>query len=120
MINLLEQAIGYRFKNISYLQNALTHSSFANEHGGKRIDCNERLEFLGDSVLSLTVCRYLYESYPDLPEGRLTVMRKNLVCQRALADYSTKIGLGEYLLLGRGEAKDGREKPKILEDAFEV
>ncbi len=116
----LQTCIGYTFADPSLLQRALTHSSFANEHGGNRIDCNERLEFLGDSVLSLTVCRYLYETYPDLPEGRLTVIRKNLVCQRALADYGAKIGLGEYLLLGRGEAKDGREKPKILEDAFEA
>lgn len=116
----LQARIGYTFADLSLLQQALTHSSFSNEHGGKRIDCNERLEFLGDSVLSLSVCRYLYETYPELPEGRLTVIRKNLVCQRALADYGVQIGLGEYLLLGRGEAKDGREKPKILEDAFEA
>ena len=71
-------------------------------------------------MLSLVVCRYLYETYPELPEGRLTVLRKNVVCQKALADYATEIGLGAYLLLGRGEEKDGREKPKLLEDAFEA
>lgn len=120
-ISVLQGRIGYHFRNEALLQTALTHSSFANEHFlGDRTKCNERLEFLGDSVLSLTVCNYLYNAYPDLPEGRLTVLRKNLVCQRALADYGMQISLGDYLLLGRGEAKDGREKPKLLEDAFEA
>ena len=116
----LEDRIGYRFQSISLLDTALTHTSFVNEQRGARIESNERLEFLGDSVLSLTVCKYLYHTYPELPEGRLTVLRKNLVCQRALADYATEIGLGRYLRLGRGEEKDGREKPKLLEDAFEA
>ena len=116
----LEARIGYRFQNSALLQRALTHTSSANEQGGDRRISNERLEFLGDSVLSLTVCRYLYEAYSDLPEGRLTVLRKNVVCQKALADYGMQIELGAYLLLGRGEEKDGREKPKLLEDAFEA
>ena len=116
----LELRIGYRFADRTLLERALTHASFANEHSGNRILCNERLEFLGDSVLSLTVCNYLYNAYPQLPEGRLTVLRKNLVCQRALADYGMQISLGDYLFLGKGEAKDGREKPKLLEDAFEA
>lgn len=116
----LQAKIGYRFADESLLIQALTHSSYANEHNVGRIASNERLEFLGDSVLSLTVCDYLYNTYPDLTEGQLTVLRKNLVCQRALADYATQIELGAYLLLGRGEARDGREKPKILEDAFEA
>lgn len=116
----LEQRIGYTFDHPDLLRTALTHSSFANEHMGGREGCNERLEFLGDSVLSMTVCNYLYRTYPQLPEGRLTVLRKNLVCQRALADYAMQIRLGDFLLLGRGEAKDGREKPKLLEDAFEA
>ncbi|MBQ8340829.1 MAG: ribonuclease III [Clostridia bacterium] len=119
-LNTLETRLGYHFKDPSLLQTALTHSSFANEHFGGRQGCNERLEFLGDSVLSLTVCNYLYRTYTEWPEGRLTVLRKNLVCQRALADYATKLQLGSYLLLGKGEAKDGREKPKLLEDAFEA
>ncbi|MBQ9099102.1 MAG: ribonuclease III [Clostridia bacterium] len=119
-IRELQRRMGYTFHDESLLRTALTHSSFANEHFGGREGCNERLEFLGDSVLSLTVCNYLYHAYTDLPEGRLTVLRKNLVCQRALADYATQIGLGEFLLLGKGEAKDGREKPKLLEDAFEA
>ena len=116
----LQARIGYRFADEALLLQALTHSSYANEHSVGRIASNERLEFLGDSVLSLTVCDYLYSTYPDLTEGQLTVLRKNLVCQRALADYATRIELGAYLLLGRGEARDGREKPKILEDAFEA
>ena len=116
----LEQRIGYHFRDKSLVERALTHSSYANEHTGNRIHCNERLEFLGDSVLSLCACKYLYATYPELPEGRLTVLRKNVVCQRALAEYGAQIALGEYLLLGKGESKDGREKPKILEDAFEA
>ena len=116
----LEERLSYRFRNAELLRTALTHSSYANEHMGGRAGCNERLEFLGDSVLSLTVCNFLYRAYPDLPEGQLTVLRKNVVCQRALADYGMQIGLGKYLLLGRGEEKDGREKPKLLEDAFEA
>ena len=119
-MNELEKRLGYHFADPALLQTALTHSSYANENYGGREGCNERLEFLGDSVLSLTVCNYLYRTYPALPEGRLTVLRKNLVCQRALADYAAQIGLGGYLLLGKGEAKDGREKPKLLEDAFEA
>lgn len=116
----LEKRLGYKFRDTALLRTALTHSSFANEHMGGRQGCNERLEFLGDSVLSLTVCNYLFRTYPELPEGRLTVLRKNLVCQRALADYATQLHLGDFLLLGKGEAKDGREKPKLLEDAFEA
>ena len=119
-INQLEKRLGYTFGDAELLRTAMTHSSFANEHMGGRQGCNERLEFLGDSVLSLTVCNYLYRAYPELPEGRLTVLRKNLVCQRALADYAMQLRLGEFLLLGKGEAKDGREKPKLLEDAFEA
>lgn len=119
-ISKLEQRLGYTFGDIGLLRTAMTHSSFANEHMGGREGCNERLEFLGDSVLSLTVCNYLYRAYPTLPEGRLTVLRKNLVCQRALADYAMQLRLGDFLLLGKGEAKDGREKPKLLEDAFEA
>ena len=119
-IAALQTRIGYQFADESLLLQALTHTSFANEQGVGRIGSNERLEFLGDSVLSLTVCDYLYRTYPNLPEGQLTVLRKNLVCQRALADYATKIELGAYLLLGKGEERVGREKPKLLEDAFEA
>lgn len=116
----LEARIGYHFKAPELLTKALTHSSYVNESGARRVDCNERLEFLGDSVLSVIACSYLYRKYPLLPEGQLTIMRKNVVCQPALAAYAAQIGLGEYLLLGHGEEKDGREKPKLLEDAFEA
>jgi len=119
-MSCLEERIGYRFADATLLRRALTHSSYANEQMGGRDASNERLEFLGDSVLSLKVCNYLYHAYPELPEGRLTVLRKNLVCQRALTDYAQQISLGSYLLLGKGEEKDGREKPKLLEDAFEA
>ena len=119
-IEELQARMGYSFADPALLTRALTHSSFANEQKGNRIASNERLEFLGDSVLSMVVCNYLYRTYPELPEGRLTVLRKNIVCQRALADYAMQLRLGDFLLLGRGEEKDGREKPKLLEDAFEA
>lgn len=119
-VQALEERIGYTFTDRELLLRALTHTSYANEHKGGRDGSNERLEFLGDSVLSLLVCDYLYNTYPTLPEGRLTLLRKNVVCQRALADYATRLELGSFLRLGKGEEKDGREKPKLLEDAFEA
>lgn len=119
-LETLQKRIGYHFGDSSLLLQAMAHSSYANEQRGGRLFSNERLEFLGDSVLSLVVCNHLYRTYPDLPEGNLTILRKNLVCQRALAGYAAKIELGYHLLLGKGEEKDGRSKPKILEDAFEA
>ena len=116
----LEARIGYAFRDPSLLQTALTHTSFVNENNGGRTASNERLEFLGDSVLSIIVTRYLYSAYPDLPEGKLTTMRQNLINGGALAAFARRIGLGEALRLGRGEEKDGRDKPKLLEDAFEA
>ncbi|MBQ5362308.1 MAG: ribonuclease III [Clostridia bacterium] len=122
-IALLQETIGYRFENHSYLQRALTHSSYSNEQGEKHhhLLCNERLEFLGDSVLSVVVSRYLYTSYPDLAEGELTRLRAELVCERALSSFANQICLGDYLLLGVGEEKNrGRERKSILADAFEA
>ena len=119
-IEELQARMGYAFVDRALLTRALTHSSYANERRINRTGSNERLEFLGDSVLSMVVCNYLYRTYPELPEGRLTVLRKNIVCQRALADYAMQLRLGDFLLLGKGEEKDGREKPKLLEDAFEA
>ena len=107
-IKTLEMRIGYTFSDRALLERTLTHTSYANEHMGGRDGSNERLEFLGDSVLSLIVCSYLYTTYPTLPEGRLTVLRKNVVCQRALSEYAARLGLGSFLLLGKGEEKDGR------------
>ncbi len=122
-IALLEEAISYEFHNKELIKRALTHSSYSNESGLKNhhIYCNERLEFLGDSVLSLISSKYLYENFSDCPEGELTRMRAEVVCERALASYSEKIGLGKYLLLGIGEEKNqGRERKSILADAFEA
>lgn len=119
----LEGKIGYEFKEKMTLQRALTHSSYSNESGAKNhhLLCNERLEFLGDSVLSLITSKYLYENFPDCPEGELTRMRAELVCERALSEYARSIGLGEYILLGVGEEKNnGRQRRSILADAFEA
>ena len=120
MINELEAAIGYRFKNISLLQNALTHSSYANERWHNSLKSNERLEFLGDSILGMVVAEYLYKTFPDRPEGELTRMRADMVCERTLATIASRIGLGEHLLLGNGEEQGGgRSRDSILADAVE-
>ncbi|MBR3300202.1 MAG: ribonuclease III [Clostridia bacterium] len=115
----LETNIGYIFSNIHLLKNALTHSSYANE--SKHGTSNERLEFLGDSVLSIIVSDYIYKNFPNLPEGELTRLRSSLVCEKALCQYSKEIDLGKFLLLGKGEEKSGgRETSSILADAFEA
>ena len=120
MIKDLETAIGYRFRNISLLQNALTHSSYANERWHNSLLSNERLEFLGDSVLGMLVAEYLYRNFPDRPEGELTRMRADMVCETTLAAAANRIGLGDYLLLGHGEEQGGgRSRDSILADAVE-
>ena len=120
MIKDLETAIGYEFHNISLLQNALTHSSYANERWHNSLLSNERLEFLGDSVLGMLVAEYLYTTFPDRPEGELTRMRADMVCEGTLAAVATKIGIGEHLLLGHGEERfGGRTRNSILADAME-
>lgn len=119
----LEGAIGYRFQKKDILKTALTHSSYSNELRAKKISisCNERLEFLGDSVLSIIVSEYLFKENRYLPEGELTKLRKELVCGRSLSDLAKGVHLGDYLLLGNGEEKNGgRENDKILENAFEA
>lgn len=119
----LETAIGYRFTDKALLRRAMTHSSHSNETGEKNhhLLCNERLEFLGDSVLSIAVSRYLYATYPQEGEGVLTNMRKDVVCAEALARYARSIGIGDCLLLGKGEAQTGGcDKENILADAFEA
>ncbi len=118
-----EKKIGYSYKNKQLLIQALTHSSYSNEQGIKNhhLYCNERLEFLGDSVLSIITSNYIYHSFTEYPEGYLTRMRSEAVCERALAGYSQRIGLGDYLLLGVGEEKNnGRSRRSILADAFEA
>ena len=119
----LESTLGYSFKNLDLLIRALTHSSHSNETGERNhhLLCNERLEFFGDSVLSMVVSSYLYQHYQNEPEGDLTCMRKSVVYAPALAKYARSIGLGEYLLLGVGEMRNGgRNKENILADAFEA
>ena len=120
MIKDLEAAIGYKFKNITLLQNALTHSSYANEQWHDSLKSNERLEFLGDSILGLVVAEQLYKTQPDRPEGDLTRMRADMVCERSLAEIAQKLNLGSHLLLGKGEEQSGgRNRPSILADAVE-
>ena len=120
MIRELENAIGYRFHNISLLQNALAHSSYANERWHNSLMSNERLEFLGDSILGMVVADHLYRNFPDRPEGELTRMRADMVCEKALARVANQIGLGEHLLLGKGEEQGGgRGRDSILADAVE-
>jgi len=116
----LEERLGYRFRDISYLQGAMYHSSYANEHRGLGIECNERLEFLGDAVLGLVSADFLYGEHPNLPEGDLTRIRAALVCEEGLHEVAQQLGLGEYLCLGKGEELcGGRERPSILADATE-
>ena len=116
----LEERLGYKFKNINLLKNSLTHSSYANEVRGG-FSSNERLEFLGDSVLSVIVSDYIYKHYPNMPEGELTKLRASLVCEKSLCTFSRELHLGEFLMLGKGEEKGGgRERDSILADAFEA
>lgn len=119
----LEKAIGYSFRNKNILKEALTHSSYANELKARKQTavCNERLEFLGDSVLSVVVSEYLFHTYSSLPEGELTQRRAALVQSGALASYARALSLGDYLFLGHGEEKNnGRERQSTLENAFEA
>lgn len=116
----LQSKLCYIFKNESLLSNALTHSSYANEMRNG-ITSNERLEFLGDSVLSIITAEYLYKKFTKLPEGELTKLRASLVCEKSLCTFSRQLGIGDYLLLGKGEDKGGgRERDSILADAFEA
>ena len=120
MIKDLEAAIGYQFKNITLLQNALAHSSYANERYHNSLMSNERLEFLGDSILGMLVADHLYRTFPDRPEGELTRMRADMVCEQTLAKVANGLGLGEHLLLGKGEEQGGgRSRNSILADAVE-
>ncbi len=120
MIKDLEAAIGYQFHNISLLQNALTHSSYANERWHNSLLSNERLEFLGDSILGMLVAEYLFRTFPDRPEGELTRMRADMVCEKTLATVANTIRLGDHLLLGHGEEQGGgRSRNSILADAME-
>ena len=117
----LEEKLGYRFQDRSLLEHALTHSSYANEHHLGSIRSNERLEFLGDSILGMIVADHLYRAFPTLPEGDLTRLRANLVCENSLVLVAKALDLGSYLKLGKGEnVCGGRSRPSILADAVEA
>lgn len=119
-MNTLEEKLGYTFQNRALLENALTHSSRANESRGK-LQSNERLEFLGDSILGMVVADHLYRNHPDLPEGDLTRTRAALVCEESLVEVAKELSLGDYLSLGKGEeAGGGRNRPSIRADAVEA
>lgn len=119
-LETLEAAIAYTFQTRQTLQSALSHSSYVNEQRGGR-ESNERLEFLGDSVLGMIAAEYFFAKYPDLPEGELTKLRAAAVCEPSLCAYAKQLNLGSFLLLGRGEeVTGGRERPSILADAFEA
>lgn len=116
----LEAKLGYSFRDETLLRHALTHSSYANEHKSEGLTSNERLEFLGDSVLGMVVADHLYRTHPDMPEGELTRTRAALVCEGSLYEIAKELELGDYLRLGRGEdAGGGRRRPSILADAVE-
>ena len=119
-MKILQENLKYTFKNLSLLENALTHSSYANE-ARNGIKSNERLEFLGDSVLSIIVSDYIFKEYKNIPEGELTKLRASLVCEKSLCSFSRELNIGEYLKLGKGEDKGGgRDRDSILADAFEA
>lgn len=120
-IEEIQGVLKYKFQRVETLQEALVHSSYANETKKKNIMYNERLEFLGDSVLSLVVSDYIFNKYKNLPEGELTKVRANVVCEASLADRAKEMNLGKYLLLGKGEENTGgRNRDSILADAFEA
>lgn len=117
----LEESLGYRFNNPELLKNALTHSSYANENKAEGMSSNERLEFLGDSVLGFVTARHLYAMEPALPEGKMTRLRAELVCEKSLYGVACDLDLGKYLRMGKGEEQNGgRERASILADAVEA
>jgi len=117
-ISQFEKKLGYTFRDKSLLKTALTHTSYANEH---RCRSYERLEFLGDAVLEVLTSKYIYNSYPDFPEGKMSKLRANVVCETTLYHIAQKLGIGEYAFLGRGEEQTGgRNRPSILADMVEA
>ncbi len=119
-IHEFEKNLGYKFKNIAYLKNALTHTSYINEHKDDNITSNERMEFLGDSVLGLSVTEYLYLNYKNRSEGELSKIRASVVCESSLAKLASSLNLGDYMFMGKGEKMSGgNERPSITSDAME-
>lgn len=120
-LNEFESVIKYKFNNIETLEKALTHSSYSNEDKSYNKVNNERLEFLGDAVLSISVSRYIFDKFPDYPEGDLTKLRSQVVCEDTLSLVAGELNIGKYMLLGKGEeASGGRERKSILADAVEA
>ena len=118
-ISEFESVIGYEFKNRNFIKTALTHSSYANERG--QGECNERLEFLGDSVLGIITAEYFYHNLNHLPEGEMTKKRAACACEKSLYKFAKEIDLGKYIFLGKGEENmGGRDRASILADAFEA
>lgn len=121
LLSDFEEKLGYSFQNKELLKNALTHSSYANEHRREGLTSNERLEFLGDAILGLVVAEHLYRTHPDKPEGELTKLRAELVCETSLAEVASRLELGKVLLLGHGESHGGgSHRPSMLADAVEA
>ncbi len=116
-LNELETKIGYSFRDKSLITMAMTHASYTNE---SKTESYERLEFLGDAVISLVTTEYVYEKNPGMTEGELSKLRLNIVKGKSETVYANALSLGDYLILGKGEEKNGRKNPKILEDAFEA
>lgn len=117
----MQKVLHYEYKNQGLLEEALTHSSYANEHRSSAIKDNERLEFLGDAILDLIISEYLFKKFPQMPEGDLSKIRASIVCEGSLAKMAKKMNFGQYILLGKGEElTGGRERASILADAFEA
>lgn len=117
----LQERVNLKFRNPGLLKQAFTHTSYVNEQRGARIADNERLEFLGDAVLQLTVSEYLYRLYPDSPEGEMTRLRASIVCEPSLVRFAEALEFGQVVLLGKGEEQTGgRTRPSLLADAFEA
>ncbi len=116
----LKTKFGLVFQDLSYLEEAFTHSSYVNEHRNLKLKDNERIEFLGDAVLELTVSRFLYELYPNVPEGKLTRLRATIVCEASFSQFAKEYEFDQFIRLGKGEERmNGRKRPALLCDLFE-
>ncbi|MFV9509897.1 ribonuclease III [Tepidibacillus sp. LV47] len=117
---LLQKNLGIQFRNINLLKQAFTHSSYVNEHRHRHLKDNERLEYLGDAVLELTVSDYIFHMFPQMKEGQMTKLRAAIVCEPSLVEFAESLNFGDYILLGKGEEiSGGRQRPALLADVFE-
>lgn len=120
-LKFLQENINIYFTNTNYLKQAFTHSSYKNENKNKKMNDNERLEFLGDAVLELTVSDYLFNTFPNITEGELTKLRASIVCEASLVKFAESLKFGDYIMLGKGEElSGGRNRPSLLADVFEA